>query len=76
METAKLFKNGNSQAVRLPKRFRFSGNEVKIFKKGHQVILEPIDETWDSMFDALKDFPEDFMKDGRNQPAIQTRESF
>jgi len=76
METAKLFKNGNSQAVRLPKKFRFSGSEVRIFKNGHQVILEPIDETWDSMFDALKDFPEDFMKDGRNQPAVQKRESF
>ena len=76
METAKLFKNGNSQAVRLPKKFRFSGNEVRIFKKGHQVILEPIDETWYSMFDALKDFPEDFMKDGRSQPPIQKKELF
>ena len=76
METAKLFKNGNSQAVRLPKKFRFPGNEVRIFKNGHQVILEPMDETWDSLFEALDDFPEDFMKDGRNQPAIQKRESF
>ena len=76
METAKLFKNGNSQAVRLPKKFRFPGNEVRIFKNGHQVILEPMDKTLDSLFEALYDFPEDFMKDGRNQPAIQKRESF
>lgn len=76
METAKLFKNGNSQAVRLPKKYRFQGNKVKIFKKGHQVILEAIDETWDSLFDALNDFPEDFMEDGRNQPEIQKREFF
>ena len=75
METAKLFKNGNSQAVRLPKKFRFQGNEVKIYKKGHQVIMEPIEVSWDEWFDSLKEFPEDFMKDGRNQPAIQKRES-
>ena len=76
METAKLFQNGSSQAVRLPKAFRISGNEVKIFKKGNQVILEPIETTWDSFFESLSEFPEDFMKDGRNQPAMQKRESF
>ena len=76
METAKLFKNGSSQAVRLPKAFRIPGNEVKIYKKGNQVILEPIETTWDSLFEALDDFQEDFMKDGRNQPAMQARESF
>jgi len=76
METAKLFQNGNSQAVRLPKEFRIPGNEVRIFKKGNQVIMEPIETTWDSLFDSLSEFPEDFMKDGRNQPAMQKRESF
>ena len=76
METAKLFQNGSSQAVRLPKAFRIPGNEVKIFKNGNQVILEPIETTWDSLFDSLSEFPEDFMKDGRNQPAMQKRESF
>ena len=76
METAKLFQNGNSQAVRLPKVFRIPGNEVKIFKHGNQVILEPIETTWDSLFESLSEFPEDFMKDGRNQPVIQERESF
>ena len=76
METAKLFKNGNSQAVRLPKAFRIPGNKVKIFKNGNQVILEPIETTWDSLFDSLSEFPEDFMQDGRKQPAMQKRESF
>jgi antitoxin VapB len=76
METAKLFQNGNSQAVRLPKEFRIPGNEVKIFKKGNQVILEPIETTWDPLFESLSEFPEDFMKDGRNQPGMQKRESF
>ena len=43
--TAKLFRNGRSQAVRLPKEFRFEGDEVKICKKGKRVILEPLDKT-------------------------------
>ena len=76
VETAKLFQNGSSQAVRLPKAFRIPGNEVKIFKNGNQVILEPIETTWDSLFDSLSEFPEDFMKDGRNQPDMQKRKSF
>ena len=64
MDTAKLFQNGNSQAVRLPKAFRMPGTEVKIFKKGNQVILEPIESTWDSLFESLSEFPEDFMEGG------------
>ena len=76
METAKIFQNGSSQAVRLPKLFRFPGNMVKIFKKGNQVILEPIETTWDSLFQSLDEFPEEFMEEGRNQPKMQERESF
>ena len=76
METAKLFQNGSSQAVILPKAFRIPGNEVKIFKHGNQVILEPIEMTWDSLFESLNEFPEDFMKDGLNQPDMQKREVF
>ena len=76
MEKAKLFQNGNSQAVRLPKAFRIPGNEVKIFKNGNQVILEPIAMTWDSLFESLNEFPDDFMKEGRQQPDMQKRENF
>jgi antitoxin VapB len=43
--TAKVFKNGRSQAVRLPKEFRLEGTEVKICKKGKQIILEPLEKT-------------------------------
>jgi antitoxin VapB len=75
METAKLFKNGSSQAVRLPKAFRLPGKEVKIYKKGKQIILEPIENTWDSLVEALYEFPDDFMEDGRNQPDMQKRDS-
>ena len=76
METAKLFQNGNSQAVRLPKGFRMPGDTVKIFQRGNQVILEPLVTTWDALFAALDDFPEDFMENGREQPGMQNRESF
>jgi len=75
MEKAKLFQNGNSQAVRLPKEFRMPGNEVKIYKKGNQIIIEPLETTWDELFESLAEFPEDFMEEGRNQPAAQNREA-
>jgi antitoxin VapB len=55
---AKIFQNGRSQAIRLPKAFRFKGNEVKISKKGDMVILEPIGRnTWPVSF--WDDFPVD-----------------
>lgn len=72
---AKLFQNGSSQAVRLPKAFRIQGSEVHIFKKGNQVILEPIETTWDALMESLEEFPEDFMEDGRQQPPMQDRDS-
>ena len=58
--TAKLFKNGSSQAVRLPKEFRFRGTEVKIRKEGEKIILEPIEKTnWpDGFWDIFKPDPE------------------
>jgi len=74
MNTAKLFQSGNSQAVRLPKEFRMSGDMVKISQRGKQIILEPLETTWDMLFESLHDFPEDFMKDGREQPAMQKRD--
>lgn len=54
MPTAKLFWNGNSQAVRLPKEFRFLGNMVNIRKQGRQVIIEPIETDW-AWLDDLSD---------------------
>lgn len=55
---AKVFQNGRSQAVRLPKEFRFKGNEVKISKKGDKVILEPLGRSsWPEVF--WDDFPVD-----------------
>lgn len=74
MTTAKLFENGRSQAVRLPKEYRFSGNEVSINKIGDVVILMPQDNKWAGFMESLELFTDDFMKDGREQPKNQERE--
>jgi len=73
VETAKLFVNGNSQAVRLPKDYRFRGDEVVIKRMGNAVVLLPKDDPWKVMFDALAEFPENFVI-SREQPKIQERE--
>ena len=67
MKTAKLFQNGQSQAVRLPKEFRFEGNEVFIKKVGNGAVLIPIHHPWKSLFDSLSQFSDDFMQT-REQP--------
>ncbi len=74
MQTAKLFQNGRSQAVRLPKAFRMEGKEVKISKQGNKIILEPIEASWTSWLNALNEFSDDFMADGREQPESQERD--
>jgi antitoxin VapB len=68
MKTAKLFKNGESQAVRLPKEFRFPGNEVFIKRVGSAVVLLPKARSWESLIESLAKFPADFMET-RDQPA-------
>ena len=67
MKTAKLFKNGQSQAVRLPKEFRMKGDEVYIKKQGEVIILLPKEKSWNTLFDSLNHFAKDF-KIERNQP--------
>jgi antitoxin VapB len=74
METAKLFMSGNSQAVRLPKSYRFSGSEVVIKRLGRAVVLLPKEDPWDVMFDALGQFSEDLHLE-REQPPAQERDS-
>lgn len=75
MKTAKLFQNGQSQAVRLPKEFRFDDSEVFIKKCGNVVQLIPRTDSWDSLFGSLKKFSRDFMVE-RVQPEVDKRESF
>ncbi len=74
MDTAKLFTNGRSQAVRLPKEYRFEGDEVFIKKVGNLVMLLPYQETWQVLLDSLSQFPDDFMAE-RKQPDQQEREA-
>ena len=74
MKTAKIFKNGQSQAVRLPKEFRLKGTEVFIKKHGDNIILIPIDENpWQPLVASLDQFSDDFMST-RGQPKQQDRE--
>jgi antitoxin VapB len=73
METAKLFRNGRSQAVRLPKEFRFEGDRVYIKRVGNAVVLLPYDNTWQPLFESLDEFSDDFMAE-RVQPPQQERE--
>lgn len=72
MQKAKLFMNGKSQAVRLPKEFRFEGDEVYIRKVDDTVVLIPKGNPWESFFRALGMFTEDFMSE-RDQPPPQKR---
>jgi len=72
MQTAKLFKNGRSQAVRLPKECRFSGNEVFVRKYEDIVILFPKRSPWTPLVNSLDKFTDDFMTE-RNQPEQQER---
>ena len=65
METAKIFANGQSQAVRLPKEYRFSGDEVYIKKVGSTVMLFPKDRLWETHLDGLYGFSDDFMANER-----------
>ncbi len=75
MQKAKLFNNGRSQAVRLPKEFRFKGENVIIKRMGNAVVLIPEDDPWSPLLNAMGKMPDDFMEHGRNQPAQQqTRE--
>jgi antitoxin VapB len=75
MKTAKLFKNGDSQAVRLPKEFRFTGEEVLIKRVGSAVVLLPKAKSWDTLVQSLEKFPPDFMGN-RQQPAeVERRDS-
>ncbi len=75
MQTAKIFLNGRSQAVRLPKDFRFSDNDVFIKKIGKMVVLLPKDDPWSSLVNSLDQFTDDYMET-RDQPTQNNREKF
>lgn len=74
METAKLFSNGGSQAVRLPKNCRFDDDEVFINRIGNAVILLPKNDPWSTAVMGLSVFSEDFMEEYEDLP-VQERDS-
>ena len=77
---AKLFRNGRSQAVRLPREFRFEGSEVSVRRDPAtgEVILSPRRKSWKEFFDALDAIgpAEDFMKDRRDLPPQKRKKMF
>lgn len=74
MMTAKVFENGRSQAVRLPKECRFDSEEVAVNKIGDIVILMPKDNKWSGFLNGLSLFSEDFLSDRHGEQPLQERE--
>ena len=69
MEMAKIFETGRSQAVRLPKKYRFSVDEVVIQRFGESIVLTPKEKLWKNFVNGINGFTDDFMQDGRyNEP--------
>jgi antitoxin VapB len=75
MKAARLFKNGQSQAVRLPKEYRFKGDRVLIKRVGNALVLIPLKEPWTPLLESLSQFSKDFME-SRGQHNQKPRERF
>ena len=75
MDTAKIFENGGSQAVRLPQKFRFDVNEVVIQKLGNAVLLVPKESLWQTFQEGLDSFTSDIFEKGRDQGVQEEREN-
>jgi antitoxin VapB len=73
MGTARVFRSGNSQAVRLPKEFRFKSKEVEIFRRGNEVVLREKEGSMARAFELLAGLPEDFDIPGRENDLPQKR---
>nr|QDS03343.1 AbrB/MazE/SpoVT family DNA-binding domain-containing protein [uncultured bacterium] len=76
MVCTKVFVSGNSQAVRIPKEFHIDFSELFIKKIGSPIILTPKESNWENLERSLSEFSDDFMIEGRTQPAMQEREVF
>ena len=74
MGTARVFKSGNSQAVRLPKQFRFKGKEVEIFRRGNEVVLREKADNLAHAFDLILGLPDDLVLPDRKTDLPQKRE--
>ena len=73
MQLAKLFKNGQSQAVRLPKEYRFEGKDVYIKKIDGIVLLIPKNDVWSAFVESLEKFSDDLFLEERSQGYVEER---
>lgn len=76
MQFAKVFKSGNSQALRLPKEFQFRSKEVEIFKRNNEVVLREKPKNIKHAFELLASMSDDFFESGRDDLPPQEREFF
>jgi len=76
MQTVKVFKSGNSQAIRIPKEFAIDENELYIQKIGKSIILTSKDDLWKTFEESLDKFSDDVFTEGREQPEQQDRDFF
>lgn len=75
MDTAKIFENGRSQAVRLPQKYRFNADEVVIQRLGDAVLLVPKESLWNTFMDGVNSFTEDIFENGHDQGGQEERDS-
>ena len=75
MEIAKVFENGRSQAIRLPKKFRFNADEVIVHRFGKSVVLTPKDDLWETFMSGINGFTDDCFADGRSSEIPSERDS-
>lgn len=73
MATARVFRSGNSQAVRLPKNFRVKSRELEIFRRGEEIVLREPGKGLSRAFELLAGLPEDFLPEGRRDTLPQER---
>lgn len=76
MATARVFKSGNSQAVRLPKKFRLRSREVEIFRRGNEIVLRENVHPMVRAFEILTELPDDIFPEGRKDSQPQARKGF
>jgi antitoxin VapB len=75
MKTTRVFKSGNSQAVRLPREFRLDAEEVQILRRGDEIVLRPLPKGLAVAFDLLASLPDDFLAGGRADTRPQARDA-
>jgi len=71
VKTAKIFRSGNDQTVRMTKKFQIKADGVDIVKRRTSLLLRPKGKSWEPLFESLQKFTDDFMRSGRKQPRVQ-----